>query len=175
VDDADVGVVVPSEHGADGFIEFGAAVFVDAAGVGPGKTAAVQAGFRAEEEEFVQAGTSGDIGDADGESVGEYGLVKSSINWDWATVRKAVGGDARGHWTYLVILDQRIGECADHGHILERRFAVCKPSMRKYGVFDELEDGVSHVTLRRVLTRWVFLEMGDENEAVVPSDIGPRH
>ena len=87
VDDADVGVAVPSEHGADGFVEFGAAVFVDAAGVGPGKAAVVRAGFGAEEEEFVQAGAGGGVVDVDGEGLGECGLVKSS---NWVTC------DARG-------------------------------------------------------------------------------
>lgn len=71
MDDADVGVVVPSEHGADGFIEFGAAVFVDAACVRPGKAAVVRACFGAEEEEFVQADAGGDVGDVDGKGLCE--------------------------------------------------------------------------------------------------------
>ena len=74
MDDADVGIAVPSKHGADGFVQFCAAIFADAAGVRPGKAAVVRTGFRAEVEEFVQAGMSGDIGDADGESVDEYSL-----------------------------------------------------------------------------------------------------
>ena len=84
----------------------------------------------------MQAGAGGGVVDVDGEGLGECGLVKSS---NWVTC------DARGQGTYLVILDQRLGERADHGHILECRLALCKPSMRKYRVFDELEDGVRHV------------------------------
>ena len=84
--------------------------------------------------------------------------------------------DARGQGTpYLVILDQRVGECADHGNILERRLSLYKPSMRKYSVFDELEDGARDVALRRILARRVFLEMGGENGTVVPDDVVPGH
>lgn len=58
---------------------------------------------------------------------------------------------------------------------MERRLALYKPSMRKYSVFDELEDGAHHIALRRILARWMFLEMGGENGTIVSSDVRPGH
>lgn len=133
MDDADVGIVVPSEHGADGFIEFGAAVFMDAAGVGPSKGAVKRTGFGAEEKEFVEACASGDVGDVGGECLSERGLTVGCSNWVRWVWKVVMGGrrmqQASGQGTHLVVLSQRVSKLADHRHIVERRFAICEPSM----------------------------------------------
>lgn len=83
---------------------------------------------------------------------------------------------AKGRGTYLVILEQHVGKRMDNGHILECGLAICKPSMRKDCVFDELEDGTHHVApLGHIVARRMFLEIRGENGTVKSGDVGSGH